>query len=241
MYWNRISCFAVVLTVATVLGSSSSAQEVAFLDLTKVVSRPLRRPQSKSAATGKYSGSAQQVTSCRDAKQNLGALRTSLLSLDRTYYQVGDEPIFEATVENVGPTALRIPFSPYLGDLQPEDAAQEFAYSELRIELWVAAGDHWMTNTGGVLSLYGNGDHASTTLTLNPGEWVRVVGKGHLFSAYDVAKQYMSVHPADQMYAQASLFHDETLVTPTQSASVLREICVSQTHGQSVPIQLTDP
>ena len=239
MYWSRISRFTAVLAVTTIFPAISSAQEVASLDLTKVVHRGLRRPESKLRGNGHYSG-GQQITSCPDSRQNIGELRTALLSLDRTHYQVEDKPIFEATVENVGSAALRIPFSPQMGDLQPQDAAQKFAYSELRIELWIAAGDHWMTNTGGLVSLYGNEDHANTMLTLNPGEWVRVVGEGHLFLSDDLAKQNM-LHPVDQLYAQASLFHDETLITPTQSASVLREICISQTHGQSIPIQLTIP
>jgi hypothetical protein len=240
MYWSRISRFTVLLALITILIAISSAQEVAFLDLTKVAHRDLRRPESKLKRKEHYSG-AQQVTSCLDSPQKVGALRTSLLSLDRTYYQVADEPIFEVTVENVGSTALRIPFSPNLADLQPEDAAQKFAYSELRIALWIASGDHWATNTGGLISLYGNEDHANTIKTLSPGERVRVIGKGDLFLSDDLAKQNGSVHPADQFYAQASLFHDETLITTTQSASVLREVCISQTHGQSIPIQLAVP
>jgi len=230
MYWGRISGFTVVFAVAAILIATSSAQEVAFLDLTKVVHRGLRRPESKLSSNEHYSGA--QVTSCLDSAQNIGALRTSFLSLDRTNYQFVDEPIFEVTVENVGSTELRIPFSPHLGDLQPEDAAQKFAYSELRITLWIAAGDHWTTNTGGELSLYGNEDHANTMLTLNPGEWVRVIGKGHekghLFFGDDLAKLNMSGHPP--VYAQASLFH-----------AVLNEVCISQTHGQRIPIQPAVP
>jgi hypothetical protein len=240
MFWSRITRFTVVFAVAAILTATSPGQEVAFLDLTKMVHRDLRRPKSRVSGNEHYGG-VRQVTSCSHSVDNVGALRTSLVSLDRTNYQLEDQPIFELTVENVGPTTLRIPFSSQLADLQPEDAAQKFSYSELQIEVWIAAGDHWATNTGGLVILYGNEGHANTMLTLNGGEWARVIGKGHLFLGNDLATQHMVVYPADQLYAQASLFHVETLITPTQTASVLNEVCISQTHGQGIPIQLTLP
>jgi hypothetical protein len=87
MYWSRISRFTAVLPVTTIFLAISSAQEVAVLDLTKVVHRGLRRPESKLRGNEHYTG-GQQITSCLDSTQNIGALRTSLLSLDRTHYEV---------------------------------------------------------------------------------------------------------------------------------------------------------
>lgn len=238
-YFHPISYLA--LALATALISSGRAQEVASLDLTKVAARvDLRRPEASSPVTGGYSGT-QQTSPCLDSTHKAGALRTSLVSLDRTHYQQEDEPMFEVTVENAGSTPVRIPFSPHLADLQPKNPAQKFAYSELQITLWIAAGKRWRTNTGGGVILYGANDHANTMLTLNPGEWVRVIGKGHLALGDDLVKLTMSGDPADRVYAQGSLYRQETLIMPTQSATLSREVCLAQTQGQSVPIHLTIP
>ncbi len=74
-------------------------------------------------------------------------------------------------------------------------------------------------------------------LSLNPGEWVRVIGKGHLTSG-----EFTSFgDPTDRAYAEASLFREETRITPTQSATVSREVCLAHRQGQTVPIQLAIP
>ena len=83
--------------------------------------------------------------------------------------------------------------------------------------------------------LYGSNDHPNTMLTLKPCEWVRVIGKGHLIDFAGFGD------PADRAYAESSLFRMETLITPTQSATVKCEVCLAQTRGQSVPIQLAIP
>jgi hypothetical protein len=78
-------------------------------------------------------------------------------------------------------------------------------------------------------------------VTLNPGEWVRVIAKGH-FRLEDLAMKFaLSGDPADQVNAKASLFHAETLIMPTQSATVIREVCTAKTQGQPIPIQLSIP
>jgi hypothetical protein len=234
---------SVALSTATLLISTCSAQEIASLDLTKVNRRvDLRRPQATSPVTGGYSGT-EQTTPCFDSKSKAGALSASLLSLDRTHYRLEDEPIFEVTVENAGFTTIRIPFSPHLADLQPDDPAKKFAYSQLNITLWIAAGDdRWSANTGGDIVLYGDDHHAGTMLSLNPGQWARVVGTGRFTLPGDPLKdEFIRLHPVGHVYAQASVYRDEKLITPTQSATVSSEVCIAQTHGQSVPIELVIP
>ena len=238
---RHISDLTLALAVATALISTCPAQEVAFLDLTKVAARvELQRPKATSPVTGEYSGT-QETSECFDSTHEAGALNTSLMSLDRTHYQIEDEPTFEVTMENAGSRPIEIPFSPHLADLQPKNRAQKFAYSELHLTLWIASGEQWSANTGGGVILYGSTDHANTRLTLNPGEWVRVIGKGHFTAGEEFLKRAMLEHPVDHVYVEASLYHDETLITPTQSATAGREVCLAQTHGQSLPIQLAIP
>lgn len=238
---HYISYLIATLATVSALASTCYSQEVASLDLTKVAGRlDLRRPKATPPVTSGYSGT-QQTTGCFDPAHKTGALQATLVSLDRTHYQLDDEPTFEVTVENAGSRSISIPFSPHLAELQPENPGQEFGYSELQIKLWIASGDRWSTDTGGFLRLYGAEGHKGTMVSLNPGEWVRIIGKGHLTLQSDVVKRLIQDYPADQLYAVASLYRDQMLITATQSATVQNEICIDQTHGRGLPIQLTIP
>ena len=236
-----ISRLTLILSAIAALLAICRAQEIASVDLTKVEGRvSLRRPKATSHMTAARSG-AQSITRCPDSNQNSGELDTSLVSLDRTQYQIGEEPKFEVRLQNTGSIPIRIPISPNLADLQPKDPAKQFAYYELEIVLWIAADGRWSTNTGGSAALYGNDDYTNTMLTLEPGQWIRVIGKGSLRLDDSVVKLVGSGASADHAYAEAILFREETMVTATQSATVGREVCVAQTPGQSVPIQLSIP
>jgi hypothetical protein len=52
---------------------------------------------------------------------------------------------------------------------------------------------------------------------LNPGEWVRIIGKGKFVLPADgsVGERIHSGHAVDHAYAQVSLYRLETLLTPT--------------------------
>lgn len=231
------------LPAAVALLSLCPAQEVASIDLTKVEARvELRRPKATSDLADAYSGD-QRTTYCSNSTQKVGELDVSLVSLDPTLYQVGDEPRFEVILQNTGSVPIRIPSSPNLADLQPNDPAKQFAYNELQIVLWIAADERWSTDTGGSAALYGNDDHTNTMLTLKPGQWVRIIAKSKSPLRIDdsVVKLVDSGASADHAYARATLFRNETMLAARQSATVSREVCVAQTHGQSIPIQLSVP
>ena len=239
MHWPYRLHLALAILAGLLL--SCHAQEVAFVDLTAVEPRiDLRRPKATSEITGGHSG-AQSTVYCADSAHKTGALETSLLSLDHTHYLVGDEPRLEVNLQNTGSEPITIPLSPHLADLQPKDPAKEFAYKELQITLSIASGERWSTNQGGGAALYGNDDHADTMLTLQPGEWVRVVAKGNIRIDDSLIELIGSGFPADHAYAETSLFREETMVTARHSAIVAREICIAQTHGQAVPIQVLLP
>jgi hypothetical protein len=225
------------------------------VDLTKVEARiDLRRPKATSPITPGLSGSEtddcpqdfphipQLDAGTQKASAHSGvALRASLVSLDRTHYQVGDTSEFEVTVENTGSGPIRIPFSPHLADLQPKDPTQKFSYSELQIVLWIAGGVHWSAGTGSV-SLVGGDDHPGTMLSLKPGQWARIIGEARFIPLRDlVDAETIRSYPVDRVYATASVYRDQTLISATQSATVRGEICVAHPPGQLVPIQLTIP
>jgi hypothetical protein len=241
---HRICYVTLPLVFATTLCCvTCPAQEVGSVDLTTVAARTdLRRPGGTPPEGASVTGTGSTMACFASTRQAV-ALRISLVSLDRTHYQVGDEPTFEVTVENVGSEPLRIPFSPHLADLQPEDSAKKFAYSELQLVLWVAAGEVWSASTGGGISLYGAEDHADTMVTLRPAESVRIIGKGKL-ALPDQGPTVGLIHAGhvvDRVYARVSLYHVETLLTATAEATVRREVCPGQTQGQGVPIVLSVP
>jgi hypothetical protein len=239
-YMHLCGCrIFLTLAVAATFYLPCPAQEVASVDLSKVGARlDLRRPPATSPITRGYQG-VEDTRTCSDSTRDVGALRTSLVSLDSSHYKVGDKPRFEVTVENAGSKPLRIPFSPHLADLQPDDPGQQFAYYELQIALWIEANGRWKTNTAGSAILYGANEHANTMLTLNPGELMRVVADGHFDLDEDLIKLTLSGYPADRAYAQASLFSEQILITASQSATVAREICMSKMQGQTIPIELS--
>jgi len=241
MRLSHITFVTIALALALVLCATTLAQEVAFLDLTTIEARTdLRSPEATSTVTGPR-GSIHSEAPCYDSTHYAGAVRTKLVSLDSTHYEVGDEPKFEVTVENVGTAPVKIPFSPHLADLQPKDATQKFAYNELRLELWIAAGEDWRANTGGSVSLYGTDDRMGTMLTLSPGESVRIIGMGYIALPPDGMEVPGGINSIDHIEAVATLHRREILLTATAEATVDREICLDITKGQSVQINLTNP
>ena len=132
---NRISWLAASLAVT--LGSGAClAQEVGFVDLTQIVARTeLRHPAPRNdEATDRRGGDgivdrSHDYCDVPNAPKDVGALRTTLVWLDRDEYAVGDHQKFEVRIENVGSVPVEMPFSPHLADLQPVDASQKFGYS----------------------------------------------------------------------------------------------------------------
>jgi hypothetical protein len=238
---NCIEWVTLFSLIAIAVGVDCFAQEVAFIDLTKVTAhRELRRP-TPSKNTSELRGGVEHTYGCGDSRKNAITLRSALVSLDRTHYQIGDEPVFEVTVENTGSTSLRIPFSPQLTDVQPKDPAQKFAYSELRLQLWIAADIWWSANTGGGVTLYGADDHPDTMITLNPGEWARIIGKGKFALPTDRVQLLPSGRSIDHAYAQAELYRSETLLTARATGTVKHELCALQENQASIPMTLDSP
>jgi hypothetical protein len=239
---NCLPSVTLAIAVTAALVINCPAQEIGSVDLTEITARTeFRRPPATGKANQARGGAGfDDRFNCPHSVSNIAALRTTLVSLDRSSYQVGDEPRFEVTVENLGPIPLRIPFSPHVADLQPEDPAQKFSYSELQVELWIA-GKEWRSNSSGGFSLYGDDDHAGTVLTLKQGEWVRIIGKGKFALPTDAELVFLSAQSVDRAYAEVSLIRDETLLTAEATARVRHKVCIGQTWGRSIPIVLATP
>jgi hypothetical protein len=238
-----------LVAVAAAAAIHCGAQEVGFVDLTKVAAgTDLRRPPSTPNAGAARGSTEKSDGPCSPSTRGPDSLLTTLVSLDRTYYQVGDRPRFEVTLENVDSAPLGLPFSPHLADLQPQDPAQRFTYSELEVVLWIGGQKTtdkawWNANTGGTVGLYGADDHAHSMVTIHQGEWVRIIGEGKLTLPPDerIFELIRSGSVVDHAFAKVSLYQVETLLTATASAKVRHNLCLQQAQGAALRISLAAP
>jgi len=240
---SRLMCsfriYFVTLAAITMGAAHCRAQEVAFIDVTSLVRKELRRPTA--TPDTRHQGGIIAHYPCLGAINDSGALHTELVSVDRPRYRAGDLMTFEATVKNVGSGPLIIPTSSELADLQSDDPANQFSYSELDLFLWDAVSDKSSLGLVGV-RLYGDKNHANTTIDLRPGEWVRIRGRDRInIPRDDSVVERIHSGAIDHSYPQAAVYHCETLMTATSLATSCREVCIRQTYGKSLPIAVTAP
>ena len=235
--------------VAVTLSSSVTgvAQEVGFVDLTQIVARTeLRHPAPRSDEATDRRGGGGTVDSRHDcdvpnAPKDGGALRTTLIWLDRDEYAVGDHQKFEVRIENVGSLPVEMPFSPHLADLQPVNASQKFEYSVVRVEFWIG-GTRWeWTSSEGDVALYGATQHPGTMLTMHPGEWVRIIGTGKITRPDDVMRFIRNGDAVNHANAQVSIHEVETLLTANAEATNSHGVCPNRSQGPSVGMKLDVP
>lgn len=80
-------------------------------------------------------------------------------------------------------------------------------------------------------------------LTLAPGQWVRVIANGELELPTTDDRVGMAIKAGDSINhvnAKASLHSMKVLLTHSAGATVNRELCLTYTHAESVPIKLQD-
>jgi hypothetical protein len=225
------------------------AQEVGFVDLTQSEARTeLRHPARRSDdATDRRGGgsivdSRNDQCDVRNAPKDAGALRTTLVWLDRDEYAVGDHQKFEVRIENVGSVPFEMPFSPHVADLQPADASQKFGYSVARVEFWIGGTKwDWTSSEGDEIALYGASQHPGTMLTMHPGEWVRIIGTGKITRPEDVMSLIRNGDEANHANAQVSIHEVETVLTANASAMISHAVCPSRSQGPSVAMKLDVP
>jgi hypothetical protein len=232
---------AAALMFVTALWADTAAQEVAFIDLTQITPRTdLRRPAPTSATSGTVN-STNENHGCANIGQAVGALRTTLVALDRAHYQFDDEPVFEVRIENVGSQSLQIPISPYLADLQPADPGQKFEFSQLSVALWIG-GKQWNSNMGGGASVYGADSHPETLVSLRTGEWVRIIVKGKIELPLDtgVTDFIMAGDGINHANAQVSVKTTTMQITASTAVSISQELCITKVQGSTVPIKVSE-
>jgi hypothetical protein len=231
--WCRILSLVVFCSAACV------AQEAAFVDLTEpaprvALRRPARQPDDPPAQGGSIT-----TRECAIPDPNAGSLKTTIVVLDRVELRVGDEPLFQVQIENVGSAAVKVPISAAMEPLQPDDLSQKFAYYEADVALWIG-GASWYANTAGSLTLYGDDSHPGTIVMLRPGEWVRVAGKGKIRLLDDSKLRAASGDKPNRLFARTAIYHVETNVTSTATATTSQGTCIKQIEGPSRSIQFSE-
>lgn len=101
------------------------------------------------------------------------------VSLDRVTPTDITLDAFEAEFRllNTGLTPITVPIWPHLSDLQPSSESQAFSFLSLALELRLFGTGPAQGLGVGWVELYGSAEREDTTLTLKPGEWVRVKAK----------------------------------------------------------------
>jgi hypothetical protein len=231
----------IVLAVALAATVTCVAQEAGFADLTGVVARTeFRHPANHDSAPLHARGAMGKLQDC--SVDGAPTLRNTLLWLDRSEYRVGDEERFGVQIENIGSAPIAIPFSPHVADLQPADPGQRFGYSTLIVVLWLG-GETWSESqsSGSEIALYGAEDHPDTMLTLHPGEWVQVIGKGKLTLSDNVLPLVRNGDAASYANANVSLYKVETKLSAAASKTLAQGVCLIQTQGPNVAAKVSAP
>ena len=214
---------------------TAGAQEVLSVDLTKVVARKeLRNPPLTSLPVPRIAAT-EIIHSCPPTTKNAGQLRATLLSIDNT--TSGNEPTFDLTVENVSSNPVTIPVSPHLADLQPADPARQFTFMKLAVVLWIG-GRNWKSDTGGGVALYGDEVHANTMLSVKPGEWVRIIGRGNLEIPSDpgVERLVRNGDKINHTQAEIALSNDVIAFFPGTTSLGSNQSCVMHSMSNEVAI-----
>jgi hypothetical protein len=141
-------------------------QEMGYLDLTGNNFRERSRPTR--TFSGSCGGSSHGVSSRTE-------VTATVVSLNGTRYRIGEEVSFEIKVMNSGKENIVVPWSPHLGDLEPESARSSYKY-RVGVVLLVFRDveDHEFSISE---ALYGSPSVLGSLRKLSPGEWFTIKGR----------------------------------------------------------------
>jgi hypothetical protein len=176
------ACLAIAL-LGCFCPRSVNAQEVKYIDLTAISQRTaLRYPpappnqcdgQNHCVGGGSVGvGIADGAPDWRDPH----ALGVYVLSVSPNEIKPAEPLEIEFKVLNTGLAVIEVPASPHLSDLQTSDSSP-FKYSSLALAVRVQGEHPSCVPCLGYVQLYGARDGDGSTVSLRPGEWIRVKAK----------------------------------------------------------------
>ena len=170
----RISLLLLLISPALL-----KAQEVRLVDLLDVEQRTtLRFPRDPSCAAGELCAGSVGGSGA-DGASNPRDTRALGVALDRVTPTDITLDAFEAEFRlfNTGLAPITVPVWPHLSDLQPSSELQSFSYLSLGLQVRLFGTGPVQGLGVGWVELYGSAEREDTTITLKPGEWVRVKAK----------------------------------------------------------------
>jgi hypothetical protein len=232
------------LLFAMAAASACFAQQAGSIDLTQITPREeLRRPPARAGDPAGHSGMMSLHDPCTPLPKDSPSVQTILVWFEGKEIAEGDDPRFEVRILNTGSIPVKIPFSPHRADFQPADPSVKFAYSEMFVDLELSAETisgpkiSWTSTVGGGVRLYGKDDHPGTMLTLQPGEWAQIIGKGRIIDP-GLPPLARSKDAVADLNATIQIMQNETLLTSADVAITEQSFCLNKTQGPGIPIQL---
>lgn len=201
------------------------SQQVKFIDLTSITQRvQLRFPPALPAKNGIGGGvGGGSIADCGLDARDPRSLTVTVQNVIVRNVDPKRPFEIEFKVLNTGLVPLRLPVSPHLSDLQPEDASAVFTYTSLALSVSPAEDQ----SSTGYVELYGNEDRPDTLITLKPGEWLRVeanvdfslklppVGTINLVPGYWLHHVTFHPHPGGFTRSYQGICINEVRPTPT--------------------------
>jgi hypothetical protein len=142
------------------------AQDVGYIDLTDNVFREsTRRVRTGGGSCGGTSYS----------QKSQSEVTVTVVSLDKSRYQIGEEATFEIKILNSGKRTIVVPWTPHLGDLEPDDSQIPYKYRVGTVELLFS--DPEGRGFFVLESLYGSRRLPGSLRELEPAQWFTVRGR----------------------------------------------------------------
>ncbi|MGH9879389.1 MAG: hypothetical protein ACRD5H_17295, partial [Nitrososphaerales archaeon] len=161
----------------------ASYQDDNFLDLTRIK----RSPANESKTTGKGQGVGAVVGHTSKSRSN--PLKVTLLSLHKQSYQLGDEIIYDVSLENISNSIAIIPWSPDQDAVKPDENKTPPGYLVANLSLVIIdeiSGEQFIAGQG----LYGSTVVPRSLKRIAPKQSVRIRVPGRLvFYSADEAKR----------------------------------------------------
>ena len=82
----------------------------------------------------------------------------------------------------------------------------------------------------------GADDHPGTMLTLQPGEWARIIGRGRL--SEDFLPLIRNGDVVSNANARVSIYRNETVLSASASATMSQGVCLNQSQGPTVAVRV---
>jgi len=204
------------------------AQEIKFIDLSSIRQRTeLRFPPAPTtdcragALCGGYGGVS--VGDGAPDRRDPHALGIYLSRVTPTDIDPAESFQVEFQILNTGTVSIKLPVSPHLSDLQPNDESVAFDYFSLSL---VARGEAEPQGPAadfvGFVELFGSSDHPESMTVVRPGEWIRVIanikllappskaGSARLRGDFWLRKNTFHPHPGGQFIETHNLYPNDT-------------------------------